>query len=270
MSERSGWQLAGTGPESYEQHNVIAFMNVSQDLISLAALRMGERVLDVACGTGVLARLATKAVGPTGKVAGADLNTEMLVMARKRAEQESLPVEWHTCDAAALSIPDASFDAALCQWGLEFFADRRQALREIARVLTPSGRFILRVWRALDRQPFYVALLNALERHLGPGAGEPIRAAFMLSDREELRALVSEAGFSNVHLRITTNLLRFPSLEQYILGYLAATPVATRVASIGEQGRSRIVGDVTEALQTYIDDDGLAAPVENHVVVAYV
>ena len=108
MSERSGWQLAGTGPESYEQHNVIAFMDASQDLISLAALRTGERVLDVACGTGVLARLATKAVGPTGKVAGADLNTGMLAMARKRAEQESLPVEWHSCDAAALSIGGCS------------------------------------------------------------------------------------------------------------------------------------------------------------------
>ena len=100
---------------------------------------------------------------------------------------------------------------------------------------------------------------------MGPGAGGPIRAAFMLSDRKELRALVAEAGFSRVHLRITTNLLRFPSLEQYVLGYLAATPIAARVASMGDQGRSAIVSDVAEALQNYIDDDGLAAPVENHI-----
>lgn len=268
MPQQSGWQLAGTGPESYERHNVIAFMDTSRDLVALAALHTGERVLDVACGTGVLARLAAKTVGATGKVAGADLNDGMLAMARRRAEQEGLPIEWHTCDAAALAIPDASFDAALCQWGLEFFSDRHQGLREVARVLAPGGRFVLRVWRALDRQPFYVALLNALERHLGPGAGAPIRAAFMLSDREELRSLVSEAGFSRVHLRITTNLLRFPSLEQYVLGYLAATPIAARVASMSDQGRLALVSDVAEALQTYIDDDGLAAPVENHIVVA--
>jgi ubiquinone/menaquinone biosynthesis C-methylase UbiE len=269
MAKQSGWQLAGSGPESYERHNVIAFMETSRDLVALAGLRTGERVLDVACGTGVLARLAAKAVGPTGKVAGADLNEGMLTMARNKAEQEELSIEWHTCDAAALSIPDGSFDVALCQWGLEFFSDRPQGLHEIARVLVPGGRLVLRVWRALDRQPFYVALLDALERHLGPGAGAPIQAAFMLSDRKELRALVAEAGFSRVHLRITANLLRFPSLEQYVLGYLAATPIAARVASMGDQGRSALVRDVAEALQTYIDDDGLAAPVENHIVVAH-
>ena len=126
MPQQSGWQLAGTGPESYERHNVIAFM----DVVALASLRAGERVLGVTCGTGVLARLATKAVGRTGKVAGADLNAGMLAMARQRAEQERLSIEWHNCDAAALSIPDASFDVALCQWGLEFFADRRKGLRE--------------------------------------------------------------------------------------------------------------------------------------------
>ena len=80
--QQSGWQLAGTGPESYERHNVIAFMQTAQDLVTLAALRPGERVLDVACGTGVLARLAAKAVGPTGKIAGAGLNEGMLSVAR--------------------------------------------------------------------------------------------------------------------------------------------------------------------------------------------
>jgi ubiquinone/menaquinone biosynthesis C-methylase UbiE len=243
-------------------------MDTSRDLVALAALHTGERVLDVACGTGVLARLAAKAVGPTGKVAGADLNEGMLATARDQAEREELSIEWHTCDAAALSIPDGSFDVALCQWGLEFFSDRLRGLREVARVLVPGGRLVLRVWRALDRQPFYVALLDALERHLGPGAGAPIRAAFTLPDRKELRTLVTEAGFSRVHVRITTNLLRFPSLEQYVLGYLAATPIAARVASMGDQGRSAVVSEVAEALQAYIDDDGLAAPVENHIVVA--
>src|SRR6266446_1869423 len=164
MAQQSGWQLSGSGPESYEQHNVIAFMDTSRDLVALAALRIGERVLDVACGTGVLARLAARAVGPTGKVAGADLNESMLTVARIKAEQEALSIEWHACDAAALSIPDGSFDAAFCQWGLEFFSDRPLGLREIARVLVPGGHSVLRVWRALDRHPFYIALIDALER----------------------------------------------------------------------------------------------------------
>jgi ubiquinone/menaquinone biosynthesis C-methylase UbiE len=269
MSQQSGWQLAGTGPESYERHNVVAFMEVARDLVTLAALQKGERVLDVACSTGVLARLAANVVGPTGKVAGADLNEGMLNMARAKAEQESLPIEYRVCDAAALTFPDGIFDVALCQWGLEFFSDRPQALRQIARVLAPAGRLVLRVWRALDRQPFYVALLDVLERQLGPGAGAPFRAAFSLSDVTELRALVTGAGFSRVHIRITTNLLRFPSLEQYLFGYLAATPIAARVAQMDDRGRAALLSEVANALWTYMDDDGLAAPVENHVVVAH-
>jgi hypothetical protein len=113
-----------------------------------------------------------------------------------------------------------------------------------------------------------VALLNTLERQLGRGASAPIRAAFALSDPTDLRGLVAGAGFSRVRLRITTNLLRFPSLEQYLFGYLAATPVAAQVTLMNDRERAALLGEVVNALQSYIDDDGLAAPVENHVVVA--
>jgi len=84
MRRQSGWQLAGTAPESYEQHNIVAFLETSKDLVALAGLRAGDRVLDVACGTGVLARLAVNAVGPAGKVAGADLIDRMARMRRGR------------------------------------------------------------------------------------------------------------------------------------------------------------------------------------------
>ena len=87
--------------------------------------------------------------------------------------------------------------------------------------------------------------------------------------RHELRSLVKEAGFSRVHLRITTNLLRFPSLERYVPGYLAATPIAARLSTIDDRGRAALISDVANALQSFVDDDGLAAPIENHVVVAY-
>jgi SAM-dependent methyltransferase len=152
--------------------------------------------------------------------------------------------------------------------GLRILCRPTQALSQIARVLVPGGRLILRVWRALARQPSYVALLNALERQLGRGASAPIRAAFALSDPTDLRGLVAGAGYSGVRLRITTNLLRFPSLEQYLFGYLAATPVAAQVTLMDDRGRAALLGEVVNALQSYIDDDGLAAPVENHVVVA--
>jgi ubiquinone/menaquinone biosynthesis C-methylase UbiE len=271
MSESSGWQLSGSGPAAYEHYIVPGFMEASQELIGLAKLHEGERVLDVACGTGILARLAAPEVGPTGKSVGTDMNEGMLAMARTA---EGLvggpPIEWRLSDAAALPFSDASFDVVLCQYGLEFFADRPRGVREMARVLGPGGRLVLRVWRTLDRQPFYVALLEALERHVRTGIGAPILKAFTLADPAELRTLVAAAGFHDVHIRIRTNLIRYRSLEEYVLGYLRVfLSVATDVAAMMDNTISTaLLQDVTTALRMFVDDDGLAAPMESHVVVA--
>ena len=129
-----------------------------------------------------------------------------------------------------------------CQYGLEFFADRAAGLREMARVLVPGGRLVLRVWRALERQPFYMALFEALERHVRAGAAAPIRAAFTLADMAELRALVAGAGLRTVHIRITTNPIRYPSLEEYVMRYLSATPIARDVVAMDETARTALLG----------------------------
>ena len=270
MGEQSGWQVAGTAPEMQERYLVPAFMAHSQELVALAALQGGERVLDVACGTGIVARLAAQVVGPAGKVVGADVNEGMLSVARTVPQQhDGPPIEWYHSDAATLPFPASAFNVVLCQYGLEFFADRAAGLREIARVLVPGGRLALRVWRALERQPFYVALLEALERHVRAGAGAPIRAAFTLADMVELRALVAGAGFRQVHIRITTNPLRYPSVEAYVQRYLSATPIASDIAAIDDTARTALLQDVTTALRGYVDDDGLAVPMESHAVVAH-
>lgn len=269
MREQSGWQLAGTAPELFERFIVPAFMETSQALVALAALKAGDRVLDVASGTGIIARLAASAVGTTGTVVGADVNEGMLNMARKVPQNhEGPPIVWEQCDASSLTFPDASFDVVLCQYGLEFFADRAAGLRELARVLASDGRLVVRVWRALERQPFYVALMEALDRHVRVGAGDLIRAAFQLSSADELRDLATDAGFRDVHVRLTTNPLRFPSLEDYVLGYLSATPIASDVAAMEASDRVALTEDVASALQYFIDDGGLAVPTESHVVMA--
>ena len=271
MSKGSGWQLSGHAPEAYERYIVPAFMAAkARELVEMAGVHAGARVLDVACGTGVCTREAAWAVGASGRVVGADLNQTMLDMARVVARgQAGLPVEWHHADAMALPFPTATFDIGLCQYGLEFFPDRSQGLREMARVLVPGGRLALRVWRALDRQPFYMAVIKALDRHLRVGVGAPIATAFTLADADELRSLVIRAGFRDVHLRITLHPTRYASVEEYTLGYLSASPVAGEVAAMDEAARRALLTDVSTALVRYVDDDGLAAPTESHVVVAH-
>ena len=155
MSERSGWQLAGeTVAEAYERYIMAAFGNAwAQALVQVAAPEDGDRVLDVACGTGAVARYAAPHVGPTGRVTGLDLNAGMLATARTMPAPAGIPIAWHEGNATALPFPNASFDIVCCQQGLQFFPDRPAALREMSRVLTPGGRLALAVWRGLEHQP---------------------------------------------------------------------------------------------------------------------
>jgi ubiquinone/menaquinone biosynthesis C-methylase UbiE len=270
MGAQSGWQVAGTAPEMMERYLVPAFATMYEELVALAALQRGERVLDVACGTGIVARLATQMVGTAGKIAAVDVNEGMLSVARTVPQPHDGPsIEWHHGDAAALPFPAAAFDVVLCQFGLEFFADRAAGLREMARVRVPGGRLVLRVWRALERQPFYVALIEALERHVRAGAGAPIRAAFTLADIAELHALVAGAGFRQVHIRITINPFRYPSVAAYVQRYLSATPIARDIVAMDDPARTALLQEVTTALHAYVDDEGLAVPMESHVMVAH-
>jgi ubiquinone/menaquinone biosynthesis C-methylase UbiE len=151
MSAPSGFQLSGSAPEAYQRYGVPALGTAkAHDLVALEALQAGERVLDIACGTGVVTRHAAHAVGTTGQVTGLDINEGMLQVARTVAPPAGAPITWRQASVMALPFPEASFDVVLCQWGLEFFPDRAQGVREMARVLVPGGRVGLRVWRALD------------------------------------------------------------------------------------------------------------------------
>ena len=170
MSEQSGWQLASRSvAEAYEHYIMSAFGYAwNQWLVQLAAPQQGDRLLDVACGTGPIARLAAPLVGPTGRVVGLDLNAGMLDLARSMPVPEGLSVEWREGNATALPFDNASFDIVCCNQGIQILPDRRASLREMVRVLAPVGRLALAVWRGLEHQPFYSALAEALERYVGP------------------------------------------------------------------------------------------------------
>ena len=270
MSERSGWQLAsGSVAEAYERYIMSALGNAwVQALVELAAPAEGERVLDVACGTGAVARFAAPLVGPTGLVTGLDLNAGMLDMARTMPAPIGATIAWQEGNATALPFPNASYDLVCCHQGLQFFPDRPAALREMFRVLAPAGRLALALWRRLEHQPFYAALTEALERYVNPEAAASLRAAFTLADGDELRALVAGAGFGNIQIRIRSRLTRYPSLREFVLGYLSATPMAGAISPLDGTIRSAMVEQVCSTLRDYVDDDRMAAPWEAHLLTA--
>src|SRR5262245_21621262 len=270
MAESSGWQLRGSAAEAYERYIVQAFMQGwTHALLERANLAAGARVLDVACGTGVVARLVATRVGQKGRVAGVDLNTGMLATARMLPQSLSgVSVEWREGNATALPFPEATFDAVLCQQGLQFFPDKLAALRDMHRVLVPTGQLVLSVWRGIAHCPWQRSVADALERHVSSEAAKGIRGAFALPDKEEIRALITAAGFRTVRIRIESQVIRYPSLKEFVSGYLSATPVAQVAATLDEPTREAIIREIETSLLAYLDDEGLAAPIEAHVVVA--
>src|SRR5689334_24997116 len=150
MTGGQRWQLMGTAAEIYADHLVPAiFAPWAPVLLDAVGVGPGDAVLDVACGTGVVAATATDRVGPTGTVIGVDLNPGMLAVATARTQR----VRWMQADAADLPFPGGTFDQVLCQAGLQYFPDRLHAVREMRRVLRPGGRLAALVWGALEHSP---------------------------------------------------------------------------------------------------------------------
>jgi ubiquinone/menaquinone biosynthesis C-methylase UbiE len=171
MPKRARPQLAGNAAETYQLELVPALFGPwGSRVVELAALRPGLRVLDVACGTGLVARLAAEAIGVSGRVTALDLNPAMLAVAAELPAVEGAPIEWVEGNAQALPFAEASFDVVCCQLGLQFFPDREGALREMRRVLVPGGRAVLMVWGEIDRAPGFAVLAAALGRTIGSDA----------------------------------------------------------------------------------------------------
>lgn len=229
-----------------------------------AQVQPGQRVLDVACGTGVLAREVASRSGPAGHVVGVDPNPGMLAVAKELAPA----LEWREAVAESLPFPDRSFDAVVSQFGLMFFTDRRRALREMLRVLAPGGRLAVAVWDSLDRMPAYASEVALLERTAGRPAADALRAPFVLGDREDLAALFSDAGVAAADIVTHEGTARFPGIramvEADLRGWLPVMGV-----NLAEDQIGRIVQEAEQALGPYATPEGRAAfHVSAHLVTA--
>jgi len=258
-----------TAAEAYERFMVPALFGPwVEDVVALALPQPGERVLDVACGTGTATRFVGERVAPSGRVVGLDIDPAMLLVARSRqTSPPRWPPAWFRGSALAIPFRDRTFDVVVCLQGLQFFPDRAVGLREMRRVLTRGGRLAASVWRTIEHCRGHAALADALRRHgIDTGA---VQRPFSLGAADELRRLAHEAGFAEVHIHAEVKPMRFPSARRFVESLVAGAPSSRQaLARVPEDQRRALIEEVEAALRPYVDRNGLAIPYGTHVLSA--
>ena len=248
-------QYGGNAAENYERYFVPTIgMAWAIALLDAAELSPGDRVLDVACGTGVVTRLAAERVGPDGAVAGLDITPAMLAVARS-VPSSGAAIEWHEASAESMPLADGSFDVVLSSLGLQFVPDKTSALREMQRVLAPGGQ--LAIATVGPTPPLFAILEQALARHLNPEAAGFVRAVFSLHEPQELKQLTSGAGFRDVAVRSKALSVTLSGPAEFLWEYVHSTPLAAAVAQLDDAGRAALERDVVAAWQSFVEDGAL-------------
>lgn len=250
-----GWvRYPGNPAEVYDAHFVPAIGGpIAAELIEAVQPGVGERVLDIACGTGVVARLAAARVGRSAEVVGVDGHPGMLQVAR--AGDPDGRIDWRQGAAEELPVSDASVDVVACSLGMQFFADPARAVAQMSRVAAPGGR----VGIALPgpTPALFAALQDALLPHLGPEAAGFVPVVFGLHDPDLLVELLSSAGLERVQVVVKPLLLQLPAPADFLWQYLLGTPLAEAVAGLDDAARSRLELDVLQAWEPFADAQGI-------------
>jgi ubiquinone/menaquinone biosynthesis C-methylase UbiE len=251
-----------TFAETYERLLVPSiFAPWARELIERARpIGPADRVLDLGCGTGIVARLLRERLGGGATITGVDASAEMIATARALAPE----LAFHEGNAMKLPFGDASFELVISQQMLQFVPDRAAALRELRRVLVPGGRFVAATWRARHEQPLYEVLGQIAERHLGT-ANEK---RFSLGDDAALRAMLAEAGFAHIGVEVVTRTDRFREFP-YRLSALAANFDLSSLSAAEREARlTALEAESIEASTAFSVDAGIAAPSRANIISA--
>ena len=253
MSSVSYQHFTGTAAENYQRDFVPAIaIPVSRELLRVADLQPGERVLDVACGTGLITRLASERVGADGAVMGIDIAPDMIGVAKRVPAPDGAAIQWRVADAAALPIADASVDVVLCQMGLMFMENRAAAIAEMARVLVPSGRVAVNTPGRI--QPLFATLERSIVDHISPDLGGFVGAVFSMHDPEAVAALLCEGGFREVSASVATATFRLPAPAEFLWQYINLTPMAALVQQASEPAKAAMEEQFIAGVQPHVAD----------------
>lgn len=264
MSDLSLRELENTAA-AYDQLLAPAVLQEwTQHVVDAADIYPGQRVLDVACGTGVLTRIAATRVGPGGSVVGLDINPGMLSVAARIAPS----IEWRQGEAESLPFADGSFDAVISQFGLMFFTGREVALREMVRVLIPGGHLAVAVFDSLDNMPAYGAMATVLEHLVGNNTAEALRLPFALGDTKRLAALFAAAGMPSAVITNHRGTGRFATVRDMVLADVRGWFPFAQI-KLDERTINAVTTEAEAALHPFLTASGAVLfPVSVHIVAA--
>ena len=269
--------------EIYEKHLVPAmFEPFARDLIQFCDIRRSDRILDVACGTGIVSRLAIDYVDViAGKVVGVDINPIMLNIARHCSAGKG--IDWKEGSAMSLPFPNESFDLVICQQGLQFFPDRLKALTEMNRVLAGAtsnkdkdcgyGRLVLSVWTSVkDSQGFHI-LERLLRETVSHEAATIMQLPHSVSDSTELISLVKAARFDEILSKEVTKTISFHSVEEFVVGFTNGSMLASYFSDkkkVDDVSRDKLLKGASRELSQFVDEHSgmLSFPLSTRLIFA--
>ncbi|OCP17940.1 MULTISPECIES: methyltransferase domain-containing protein [unclassified Ensifer] len=258
-----------TFPEMYERWLVDPlFRPWAEMTFEELELSPGDRVLDIACGTGIVARVAKDRLGDAGYIVGIDISSDMLAVARAVAPR----IDWREGNASALPLRNGEqFDVVVCQQGMQFFPEKPAAAAQMRRALAKGGRLAVATWRSDDEIPFFRELRRVAERHLGAITDQ----RYSFGDAAALEALLRGAGFDEVQSRKISRTIRFTDGAPFLrLNTMVLVGMSGAGKAMADEERKRVVEEIVSesapALQQYSDGSGLAFELRTNLATARV
>ena len=264
MDQNTPEELVEAG-RGYESLFVPAlFAQWTKHLIEAAGIRKGSHVLDIACGTGVLARHALSTTGPSGRVVGADPAPGMLAAAKEIEPG----IDWVLCGAESLELDDETVDSVISQFGMMFFQDRQKSANEMFRVLKPGGSLAIAVWNSVEQNPAYSDIISVLQEQVGTEAADALRLPYSLGNADEVAAVLGDSGFTGISVETKVEPARFPSsrhmVEAELRGWLPLFDIFLDEAKIKD-----VLIESDKTLSKYAESSGEAVfPTSAHVIKA--
>jgi SAM-dependent methyltransferase len=261
--------FVGSIPANYDRYlGPILFYHFADDLAARLPVSPGMRVLEVACGTGILTERLMRRLAGRGTVVATDLNEAMLAHARTRVPEAS-GIEWRQADGTSLPLPDRSFDAVVCQFGLMFFPDKAAGVQEAYRALRPGGTYLFNVWDRLERNSITRIARETIATFFPDDPPQFYTVPFSLHDVVAVRALLDAAGFSDVRAETVEKVGQSPSAAAAALGLVEGNPIFGAIMERRPEALPEIKAAVALNIAAELGDHPVRSPLSAHVFSAH-